>query len=212
MGLVAPRMIVGAARAAGDCGVCGGGGARAARRWFWRGRGGRCLGHNNWSAYDELSDKVVQTEELAMKELNEILRLRRSGVKIDYYVMDAFWFDKMGLYRTWNATHWPNGPGKWLEACRAAGIRPGMWFSTNLIATHDGRFLDAGGGPVKDWQDSVGTDPNILCLFAGGYLAHLAGTLQLWYDRGVRLFKFDFAYFEAVTLAAAKRQDLVRRR
>jgi hypothetical protein len=151
--------------------------------------------YNNWSAYDELSDKVVQTEALAMRELNEILRLRKSGVKIDYYVMDAFWFDKMGGYRTWSHEHWPNGPGKWLEGCRANGIRPGMWFSTNLIATHDGRFLE----PVAEWQDSVGTDPNILCLFDGGYLGHLAGTLQGWYDKGVRLFKFDFAYFEAVT-------------
>ena len=54
----------------------------------------------------------------------------------------------------------------------------------------------------RSWQDSVGTDPNILCLFEGGYLPHLAGTLQGWYDKGVRLFKFDFAYFEAVTPAS----------
>ena len=151
--------------------------------------------YNNWSAYDELSDKVIQTEELAMRELNEILRLKKSGVRIDYYVMDAFWFDKMGGYRTWNTAHWPSGPAKWLDGCKASGIRPGMWFSTNLIATQSGRFLE----PVKEWEDSVATDPNILCLFDGGYLAHLGATLQLWYDRGVRLFKFDFAYFEAVT-------------
>jgi hypothetical protein len=154
--------------------------------------------YNNWSAYDELSDKVVQTEALAMRELNEILRLRKTGVQIDYYVMDAFWFDKMGGYRTWNHEHWPNGPAKWLEGCLANKIRPGMWFSTNLIATHEGRFLE----PVPEWQDSVGTDSNILCLFEGGYLKHLGGTLQGWYDQGVRLFKFDFAYFEAVTPAS----------
>lgn len=154
--------------------------------------------YNNWSAYDELSDKVVQTEALAMRELGEILRLRKSGVQIDYYVMDAFWFDKMGGYRTWNHEHWPNGPDKWLKGCLSNKIRPGMWFSTNLIATHDGRFLE----PVPEWADSVGTDPNILCLFEGGYLPHLARTLQGWYDKGVRLFKFDFAYFEAVTPAA----------
>jgi hypothetical protein len=151
--------------------------------------------YNNWSAYDELSDKVVQTEELAMRELGEIVRLQKSGVQIDYYVMDAFWFDKNGGYRVWNREHWPQGPDRWLAGCREHGIRPGMWFSTNLIATHDGRFLE----PVKEWADSVATDPNILCLFEGGYLEHLAGTLQQWYDRGVRLFKFDFAYFEAVT-------------
>ena len=154
--------------------------------------------YNNWSAYDELSDKVVQTEELAMRELGEIVRLQKSGVQIDYYVMDAFWFDKYGGYRVWHREHWPQGPDRWLATCREHGIRPGMWFSTNLIATHDGRFLE----PVPEWAGSVATDPNILCLFEGGYLEHLAGTLQLWYDRGVRLFKFDFAYFEAVTASS----------
>jgi len=154
--------------------------------------------YNNWSAYDELSDKVVQTEALAMKELDETVRLKKAGVRIDYYVMDAFWFDKNGGYREWNKEHWPNGPDGWLNACKENHILPGMWFSTNLIATHDGRFLE----PVPAWQDSVATDPNILCLFEGGYLSHLGDTLQLWYDRGVRLFKFDFAYFEAVTAAA----------
>ena len=154
--------------------------------------------YNNWSAYDELSDKVVQKEALAMRELTELVRLQRSGVQIDYYVMDAFWFDKYGGYREWHREHWPQGPDRWLAACAAHNVRPGMWFSTNLIATHDGRFLE----PVKEWADSVATDPNILCLFEGGYLNHLAGTLQLWYDRGVRLFKFDFAYFEAVTATA----------
>jgi hypothetical protein len=154
--------------------------------------------YNNWSAYDELSDKVVQTEALAMAELQEILRLKKQGVQIDYYVMDAFWFDKYGGYRTWHRGHWPNGPDGWLKACRDHDLTPGMWFSSNLIATHDGRFLE----PVKEWQDAVATDPNILCLFEGGYLPHLAETLQLWYDKGVRLFKFDFAYFEAVTAAS----------
>jgi hypothetical protein len=154
--------------------------------------------YNNWSAYDELSDKVVQTEALAMRELGEILRLRKSGVEIDYYVMDAFWFDKYGGYRSWHREHWPQGPDGWLGACREHGIKPGMWFSTNLIATHEGRFLE----PVAEWANSVATDPNILCLFEGGYLEHLAGTMELWYEKGVRLFKFDFAYFEAITAAS----------
>jgi len=154
--------------------------------------------YNNWSAYDELSDNVAQTEALAMRELNEIIRLKKSGVLIEYYVMDAFWFDKWGGYRTWNKERWPNGPDKWLELCKANQLKPGMWFSTNLISTHSGRFLEV----ISEWQDSLGTDPNIMCLFEGGYLHHLSDTLQLWYDRGVRLFKFDFAYFEAVTPAS----------
>jgi len=35
--------------------------------------------YNDWSAYDELSDNIPLTEQLAMKELDEILRLRRFG-------------------------------------------------------------------------------------------------------------------------------------
>jgi hypothetical protein len=153
--------------------------------------------YNNWSAYDELSDNKPQTEELAMRELNEVIRLKKQGVQFDYYVMDAFWFDLWGGYRTWHKTHWPNGPDKWLDACKQNNIKPGMWFSTNLIATQSGRFLEV----IDEWKDSLATDPNIMCLFDGGYLSHLAKTLQLWYDKGVCLFKFDFAYFEAVTPA-----------
>src|ERR1700749_1230421 len=74
--------------------------------------------YNNWSAYDELSDNKPQTEELAMRELNELIRLKKQGAQFDYYVMDAFWFDLWGGYRTWHKTHWPNGPDKWLDACK----------------------------------------------------------------------------------------------
>jgi hypothetical protein len=34
--------------------------------------------YNNWSAYDELSDNIELTESLAMKELDQIVRLRSS--------------------------------------------------------------------------------------------------------------------------------------
>src|SRR5579863_1374548 len=89
--------------------------------------------YNNWSAYDELSDNVAQTETLSMRELSEVIRLKAKGVRIDYYVMDAFWFDKQGGYRGWHKDHWPNGPDHWLYNCLQNNIKPGMWFSTNLV-------------------------------------------------------------------------------
>ncbi len=154
--------------------------------------------YNDWSSYDELSDNIPLTEELAMKELDEVLRLKKSGVQIDYYLMDAFWFDRDGGYRTWHKQHWPNGPDKWLQRCKQNNILTGMWFSTNLISGGGNIFLNM----IPEWKSSQGTDPGILCLFEGGYSTHLAETLQLWYNKGVRLFKFDFAYFEAATPAA----------
>jgi hypothetical protein len=158
---------------------------------------------NNWSAYDELSDSIPQTEALSMRLLNELVRLKKQGVRIDYYVMDAFWFDVAGGYRIWNKKNWPDGPAHWLEACKANGIKPGLWFSTNLIA--------AGGKPMlhvlPEWEGSVTSDKGTLSLFEGGYLNHLMETLQMCADQGFRAFKFDFACFDAAT-DAAKRHTL----
>ena len=151
--------------------------------------------YNDWSSYDELSDNIPLTEELAMRELDNVIRLKKDGVRIDYYVMDAFWFDLDGGYRTWNKKNWPNGPDRWLKACKAAGVKPGLWFSTNLIK--------AGGRPmlnvIPEWNGSVTSDGATLSLFEGGYLNHLMETLQQYADMGFKMFKFDFAYFDAAT-------------
>ena len=144
--------------------------------------------YNNWSAYDELSDAAPLTQELAMRELEQILRLRRAGVRIDYYVMDAFWFDPDGGYRTWRKEYWPDGPERWLEACRDNGIKPGMWFGTNSLVHLN---------PAPRWRSSLTAKRDAMALYAGGFLADFMDVLEHWYRRGVRLFKFDFADFDA---------------
>ncbi|MDR3184800.1 MAG: hypothetical protein LBT49_05285 [Prevotellaceae bacterium] len=144
----------------------------------------------NWSAYDELSDSVRLTEALAMRELNEILRLRKQGVRIDYYLMDAFWFDPDGGYRTWRKGDWINGPDHWLETCKANNIKPGLWFATNKLI-----LLNS----IPEWESSFVPDRRSFCFFEGNYLNHLSETLQQYADKGVKLFKFDFADFDAAT-------------
>ncbi|HUI35289.1 MAG TPA: hypothetical protein VLX67_07185 [Stellaceae bacterium] len=148
--------------------------------------------YNNWSAYDELSDKVPLTEDLAMRELRELLRLRAGGVHIDYYVMDAFWYDPDGGYRTWRKGDWPNGPDRWLEACRENGIKPGLWFATNTL-----EHLR----PAAAWRDSLAPSDYTMTMYAGGFLSDFMDILQYWYDRGIRLFKFDFADMDATASA-----------
>ena len=74
--------------------------------------------YNNWSAYDELSDNIPLDEALAMKELDHIVRLKKLGVQVDYYMMDAFWFDVNEGYRKWRPDCWPEGPKRWLDACK----------------------------------------------------------------------------------------------
>ncbi len=151
--------------------------------------------YNNWSAYDELSDNIPLTEQLAMKELDEILRLRRLGVRFDYYMMDAFWFDPDGGYRTWRKPNWPQGPDAWIRKCRENGIMPGLWFSTNTLVK-----INA----APEWRDSLTEKKGSMSFSGGGFLPSFMNTMQYWYDRGIRMFKFDFVDFGAATPETAK--------
>src|ERR1700733_4560620 len=161
--------------------------------------------YNNWSAYDELSDNIPLTEQLAMKELDQILRLRRFGIRFDYYTIDAFWFDPDGGYRTWRKPNWPNGPDAWLRKCRENGILPGLWFSTNTLVK-----INA----AAEWQDSLTEKKGSMSFFEGGFLPNFMAPLQYWYDRGIRIYKFDFVNFGAATPATAKTMnpEEIRRR
>ena len=151
--------------------------------------------YNNWSAYDELSDNIPLTEQLAMKELDEILRLRRFEVRFDYYMMDAFWFDPDGGYRTWRRPNWPNGPDAWIRKCRENGIMPGLWFSTNTLVK-----INA----TPEWRNSLNEKKGSMSFSEGGFLPSFMDTMQYWYDRGIRMFKFDFVDFGAATPETAK--------
>jgi len=151
--------------------------------------------YNDWSSYDELSDNIPLTEELAMKELRQILRLRQFGVHFDYYMMDAFWFAPAGGYRTWRKPNWPNGPDLWIQTCRENNILPGMWFGTNALVK-----INA----APQWKDSLTANGGAMSLSAGGFLPDMIDVLQYWYDRGIRMFEFDFADFGAATPAQEK--------
>jgi hypothetical protein len=146
--------------------------------------------YNNWSAYDELSDNIPLTEQLAMKELDEILRLRRFGVHFDYYMMDAFWFAPDGGYRTWRKPNWPDGPDAWIKKCRDNGILPGLWFGTNELVK-----INA----IPEWQSSLTANKGAMSFFEGGFLPNFMDAMQHWYDHGIRMFKFDFVDFRAAT-------------
>jgi hypothetical protein len=153
--------------------------------------------YNDWSSYDELSDRIPLTEELAMRELGQIERLQRFGVHFDYYMMDAFWFDPDGGYRRWRKPNWPNGPDRWIGECRRAGILPGLWFSTNTLVKIN---------PAPQWQDSLNKNKGSMSFYKGGFLPDFMNVLQHWYDRGIRMFKFDFVDFEAATPEDEKTQ------
>ncbi len=161
--------------------------------------------YNDWSSYDELSDNIPLTEEVAMKELNEIVRLRKFGVHFDYYMMDAFWFDLDGGYRTWRKPNWPNGPDRWIAACQQNGLKPGLWFSTNTLVK-----INA----TPQWKDSLNSKGGSMSFVDGGFLPDFINVLQYWYNHGIRAFKFDFVDLDAVTPAneRAFSRDEIRQR
>ena len=150
--------------------------------------------YNDWSSYDELSDNIPLTETLAMRELDELLRLKRAGVRFDYYMMDAFWFAPDGGYRTWRTPNWPNGPDAWIRKCQANGVLPGLWFSTNTL-------VKIQAAPA--WKDSLNKDGSAMSFSEGGFLPDFMNALQFWYDHGIRMFKFDFVDLGAATPATA---------
>jgi hypothetical protein len=161
--------------------------------------------YDNWSVYDELSDNVPLTEQLSMRELDQLIRLKKSGARFDYYAMDAFWFDPDGAYRTWKKPNWPNGPDRWIEECRRNGILPGLWFSTNTLVK-----INA----APQWRDSLNEKGTAMSMFEGGFLPDFIQTMQFWYDRGVRMYLFDFADLTAATPHAEStmtKEEIVRR-
>jgi hypothetical protein len=146
--------------------------------------------YNNWSSYDELSDNIPLTQELAIRELDNVIRLRKLGVRFDYYMMDAFWFDPDSAYRTWRKPNWPDGPERWIKACQENGIKPGMWFGSNaLVKIH----------AAPEWRDSLNKQGTEMSFFEGGFLPDFMKTLQYWHDQGIRMFKFDFVDLMAAT-------------
>jgi hypothetical protein len=151
--------------------------------------------YNDWSSYDELSDNIPLTEQLAMKELGEINRLRKYRVHFDYYMMDAFWFDPDGGYRKWRTPNWPDGPDRWIAACQTSGLKPGLWFSTNTLVK-----INA----APPWKDSLNAKGGSMSFSEGGFLPDFMDVLQYWYDRGIRMYKFDFVDFDAATPAGEK--------
>ena len=77
-----------------------------------------------------------------------------------------------------------------LKPCKTNYIKPGLWVGTNYLCK-----LNC----IPEWRDSLATNGTSLCLFQGGFLSHFIETLQMWYDKGIRFFKFDFTDMTAVT-------------
>jgi hypothetical protein len=155
----------------------------------------------SWAAHDEMSDNVFLTEALAMKEFDAIIKLKKQGARFDYYILDMGWFDKHEGFRAFKKEGWPNGPDAWLKACAENGIKPGLWLPTNITGWNNDPWMLT----RPEWKDSAGGWLDLaMSLHSGGFLKYHIEIMQMWYDRGVRMFKFDFAGFDTATKTTAK--------
>jgi hypothetical protein len=159
----------------------------------------------SWAAHDELSDSVPLNEELAMRELDSVSQLKAAGAQFDYFLLDMGWFDPDGGYRDFRKGRWPHGVDHFLAACREKGVKPGLWFSTNVCGWTANPWMK----PLPQWEDSRGGYLNLaMSLYQGGFLKYQIETMQQWYDRGVRVFKFDFANLDAASPSEVARLAL----
>ncbi len=145
------------------------------------------------------------TEKLALRDLDQLDRLKGAGVRIDFDLLDAVSFAPAGGYAIGRSSDWPNGPDAWIARCRAVGIRPGLRFAGNSLGLMQ---------PVPAWKNSLSVDGRALSLFEGGFLTDLTADMQSWYDRGIRLFQFDSLDLTAATPASAgklTREEIVAR-
>jgi hypothetical protein len=115
-------------------------------------------------------------ESRALDDLDQLTRLKESGVRVDYDLLDASAIAPDGLHPGGRTAAWPNGPEPWVARCRTAGINPGLRFGAPGL-----RFASNALGPG-------GLAP---ALFDGEFLPDFVAALQAWYDRGIRLFVFD---------------------
>ena len=124
----------------------------------------------------------------ALHDLDQLVRLKKSGMRVDYDLLDASAIAPDGLHPIGHTAAWPNGPEIWIARCRAAGIRPGLRFYPSALH-----------------PDSHAPD-----LSKGLFPPEFISALQSWYDRGIRLFVFGSLDSDAALAAFhAQNRDAV---
>ncbi len=142
----------------------------------------------DWGLHDELSDGVNLDEKMSLDVVDMLTDfIKNHDTKFDYYLMDAFWYENNKPYIDFKKATFPNGQRALLEKLSAADIKYGMWFDVNFIHAK-----------LKG-MDKYKRLPDVSALcFACPDIADLMEKALLHHIResGIRLIKFDFAFFD----------------
>ena len=146
----------------------------------------------DWGLHDDLTPgDPILTAAMTLENIPRVAELnRRSGANFDYYLMDAFWFEKGKPYTDFNPETFPEGMTAIKAALDETGLKLGLWFDINGIHT---RLSERPELAIYNTEMGNGA----LCL-ACDEVADLIckGMEKQIRELGVKLIKLDFGYFE----------------
>lgn len=146
----------------------------------------------DWGLHDDLTPgEPTMSAALTLENIPRVAELnRKSCAAFDYYLMDAFWFEKGKPYTDFDPEAFPNGMTEIKAALDAAGLKLGLWFDINGIHT---RLVER--PELAQYNAELGN--GALCL-ACREVADLIcqGMEKQIRELDVQLIKLDFGYFE----------------
>jgi len=148
--------------------------------------------YSDWVLHDDLTPgDPILTADMTLQNIPVLREFeKKSGVKFDYYLMDAFWFERHTPYDTFRPDTFPNGMKPVREALDEADMKLGLWFDINAIHTHLSE--------LEEWREYDTHLGNGALCFSCDRVAKMmtAGIEKQIRDWGVKMLKLDFAYFE----------------
>ena len=148
--------------------------------------------YSDWALRDDLTPgDPVLSEKLTLDNLDVIEEfMKKSGVRFDDYLMDAFWFEDRKPYTEFRRSAFPGGICKVLRRINGLGLGFGLWFDINGLHTHLYELDE-----YKAYDSLLGN--HALCLACGGAAEMLYnGIKKQIKDCGIKAIKLDFGYFE----------------
>ncbi|MBO4540550.1 MAG: hypothetical protein J5736_01045, partial [Bacilli bacterium] len=143
----------------------------------------------NWGSYDNMTpgDPVFSSETLAKNFRDLDSFYEKSGSRPEYFLQDAFWFAEGSHYLAYDDSKLKEGPKFILDNIAKRQMKYGLWFDINF--REDKR---------KDWTEmDNGLGVGALCLNEEKvYRAMEKAILARVKEDGIKMLKFDFAYFE----------------
>ena len=142
----------------------------------------------DWGLHDDLTDHINLTEIMTLENIERIAALsEKSGVKFDYYLMDAYWFEENQPYIRFKKSTFPHGVETVLKQLEQKGMKYGLWFDLNCIHAH---------WKGMEKYDAL-LESGALCFACDDVAEAMTEALSHHIQRhGVRMIKLDFAYFE----------------